>query len=397
MIEKMRIDLATEVECRQTRRASMKTILLAALMALAGCAQVTPTTGTREVAQARGREFGYYFTRNVARMSNTGNISFDRLFRNADEIERSTAPFIKGALVEISKRNQRARGAVEFFYNNSRIETLQVFAPSAVQHVYVALNIPTRDIGAISLRFDAVDFTVNSVTLLLNDEQVSDWGGYEDTQYAVMYHNAVSNKYYFGKAYTDIDAEFQARSACQAQSYSSNCRLFKREMITDGHRQLSCKIKNAVSNKFFLGTASSVFEAEFIARDMCSKESYASNCNSQSLECDSPANLSDRQVCMVRNAVSNRSYLGRGATGVLASFEAQRQCAAQSYASNCANPSCESVDILRRRPFVCVVDNRVSNRSHRGEGETRLEAEFQARSACEAQSYASNCAVTRCE
>ena len=377
----------------------MRMIFLAAVMALAGCAQVSTTTsGNREVAQVRGgREFGYYFTRNVSRLSNTGVISFDRLFRNADDIERSTAPFIKGALVEITKRNPRARGAVDFFYNNGRIESLLVFAPSAVQHVYVSLNIPTRDIGAISLRFDPVDFAVSSVTLLLNDEQVSDWGGYNDPEFGVMYHNAVTNKYFFGKAYTDLDADFQARSACQAQSYANNCRVFKREAIVAAPRPLSCKIKNVVTNKFFLGEASSVFEAEFIARDNCSKENFANNCSSQSLECDSPANQGERQVCLVRNSVSNRSFLGRGSSGIRASFDAQAQCAAQNFANNCAAPSCETVDFMRRRPFVCLVDNRVTNRSYRGEGETRLEAEYQARNACEGQNFANNCAVTRCE
>lgn len=374
----------------------MKTLLLAMVMLVAGCSQLPE--GKRDVAQARGREFGYYFTRNINNNRDNGNISFAKIFRNPEQIQQMTAPFIKGALVEINKNNPRARGTVDFFHRGNRLESLFVTSITPVQHVYIALNIPTMEIGDISLRFDPLDFSVKSITLMLNDEQVNDWGGSQDTEYGVIFKNAITNMVYFGKSFSDIDAEYQARSACEAQSYANNCRLFKRETIVAGYQPLACKMKNAITNKVYIGEALSLLEAEFIARNACSKESYNNNCADNSLECSNPNERQGEQACMVRNPISNKSYFGKGNNTIRASFEAQSLCAAQSYSNNCSNATCEQVDPLRRqRPFVCLIENPIANKSYRGTGSTRLEAEYQGRSACEANSYANNCRVQRCD
>jgi hypothetical protein len=373
----------------------MKSLLLASFMLFAGCSQLPEAK--RDVAQARGREFGYYFTRNINNNRDNGNISFARIFRNPEQIQQMTAPFIKGALVEINKTNPRARGTVDFFHRGNRIESLFVTSVTPVQHVYISLNIPTLEIGDISLRFDPLDFSVRSITLMLNDEQVIDWGG-RDSEFGVIYKNTISNMVYFGKSFSDIDAEYQARSACEAQSYANSCRLFKRETIVAGFQNLACKIKNTISNKFYLGEAPSLLEAEFLARNACSKESYNNSCADTSLECSNPNERLGEQVCMVRNSISNKSYLGKGDNAIRASFEAQRLCAAQSYANSCSNATCEQVDTLRRqRPFVCLIENPIANKSYRGTGATRLEAEYQGRNACEANSYANSCRVQRCD
>lgn len=373
----------------------MKSILLASFMLFAGCSQLPQ--GKREVAQARGREFGYYFTRNLHGNRDNGNISFARIFRNPEQIQQMTAPFIKGALVEINKTNPRARGTVDFFHRGNRLESLFVTSVTPVQHVYISLNIPTLEIGDISLRFDPLDFSVRSITLMLNDEQVTDWGGRE-SEFGVIYKNAITNLYYFGKSFTDIDAEYQARSACEAQNYANNCRLYKREQIQAGFQNLACKMKNAITNKVYLGEAPSLLEAEFNVRNACSKDSYNNNCADTSLECSNPNERMGEQACMVRNPISNKSYLGRGENLIRASFEAQTQCAAAPYSNNCGNAACEQVDPLRRqRPFVCLIENPIANKSYRGTGATRLEAEFQGRNACEANPYANNCRVQRCD
>lgn len=373
----------------------MKSLLLASIMLFAGCAQMPQ--GKRDVANDRGREFGYYFTRNLNSNRDNGNISFAKIFRNPEQIQQMTAPFIKGALVEIHKVNPRSRGTVDFFHRGNRLESLFVTSVTPVQHVYISLNIPTLEIGDIGLRFDPRDFSVKSITLMLNEEQVTDWGGRE-TEFGVIFKNAVTHKVYFGKSFSDIDAEYQARSACEAQSFANNCRLFKREPIVAGFQNLACKLANTVTHKIYLGEATSVLEAEFIARDACSKDSFSNNCADSSLVCSNPNERPGEQACLVRNSVTHKSYLGKGENAVRASYEAQRQCAAQSFSNNCSNAACEAVDYQRsQRPFVCLIENPITNKSYRGSGASRTEAEFQGRNACESQSFANNCRVQRCD
>lgn len=373
----------------------MKSLLLASVLLFAGCSQLPE--GKRDVAQARGREFGYYFTRNINSNRDNGNISFAKIFRNPEQIQQMTAPFIKGALVEINKMNPRARGTVDFFHRGNRLESMFVTSVAPVQHVYIALNIPTLEIGDISLRFDPLDFNVKSVTLMLNDEQVNDWGG-QESEYAVIFKNASTNLYYFGKSYSDIDAEYQARSACEAQSFANGCRLFKREMIQPSFQTLACKLKNTATNKHYLGEAASILEAEFIARNACSRESFNNSCSDSTLECSNPNERFGEQACMVRNSATNKSYLGKGQNTIRASFEAQRQCAAESFNNSCGNATCEQIDPMRgQRPFNCLIENPTTNKSYRGTGASRLEAEFNGRRACEAQSFNNGCRVQRCD
>jgi hypothetical protein len=107
-----------------------------------------------------------------------------------------------------------------------------------------------------------------------------------------------------------------------------------------------------------------------------------------------PAPFVGQFACVLTNPYSNLSYSGNGLNNIDAEFGARKACQDRDgYASGCTSAvRCdqESSPVANK---TCMVQNRYSNLTYRGSGKSKIEAEYQAKLACQnSDGYVAGCA-----
>ena len=102
--------------------------------------------------------------------------------------------------------------------------------------------------------------------------------------------------------------------------------------------------------------------------------------------------------CLVTDSGYNKSFLGSGTTQLDAEFNAKKACQSAVSPSYCTvTPKCDNTRD-GAQGAVCVITDSGYNKSFRGEGSTPIAAEANAKASCQASVSPSYCAVTaRCE
>ncbi|MCB0384496.1 MAG: hypothetical protein KDD43_03815 [Bdellovibrionales bacterium] len=110
----------------------------------------------------------------------------------------------------------------------------------------------------------------------------------------------------------------------------------------------SCLVVDSGYNKTFLGQGKSQLDAEFEARQSCQKSVSASYCAGNAmLKCDTnkDAYQIEKYVCVLTDSGYNKTFRGEGETAVAAEANAKVSCQSSVSASYCGKvePRCEPV------------------------------------------------------
>jgi len=95
-------------------------------------------------------------------------------------------------------------------------------------------------------------------------------------------------------------------------------------------------------------------------------------------------------ACLLGDNFRGDVFLGKGRVTIEAEQAARASCARNSSASYCSS-EVRCSDIRESQPSICVIKDSFRGDSFKGEGESVLEAEFNARRACSSNSSASYC------
>ncbi|KHD87028.1 MAG: hypothetical protein OM95_16570 [Bdellovibrio sp. ArHS] len=105
-------------------------------------------------------------------------------------------------------------------------------------------------------------------------------------------------------------------------------------------------------------------------------------------------------ACMITDSGYGKVFLGKGRTKLEAEAQAKEQCGNSVHASYCnTNLKCSDPNQDRAtQGAICVVTDSGYGKTFKGEARTLLEAEFNARKACNESVHASYCnAKARCD
>lgn len=108
-------------------------------------------------------------------------------------------------------------------------------------------------------------------------------------------------------------------------------------------------------------------------------------------------------ACLIIESLVSRSFLGKGRSQLDAEFQAKQNCSKTTSAQYCNNPAtilkCSNNLNTRATGFVCIVSDSLVSRTFRGEGKTQVEAEANAKIACQNTTSAQYCGkvTPRCE
>ncbi|MGE5085940.1 MAG: hypothetical protein ACM3MG_06525, partial [Bacillota bacterium] len=95
-------------------------------------------------------------------------------------------------------------------------------------------------------------------------------------------------------------------------------------------------------------------------------------------------------ACLIQDTLSGAVFFGKGRVPVEAEQIARANCASNSSARFCSSQvrCLEARDV---RPSVCILQDSLNGSSFKGEGESAIEAEYNARRACSSNSSARFC------